>query len=106
MKMLILGDVVPTTVTDPLFKKKDIETLFGDTVSLFQDTLICTIEDIVLSTDGFRIVTPFASQGTPLQEDGGSYSRTVVGRKMLNFCYVQQHAIKFLSLNIPFRFVQ
>ena len=27
MKMLILGDVVPTFVTDPLFKNKDVETL-------------------------------------------------------------------------------
>lgn len=36
MKMLILGDVVPTYVTDPIFKKQDVKTLFGDTVSLFE----------------------------------------------------------------------
>ena len=36
MKILILGDVVPTFVTDPLFKNKDVETLFGDSVSIFK----------------------------------------------------------------------
>ncbi len=37
MKALLLGDVSPTIITTPLFEKKDIEALFGDSVSLFQN---------------------------------------------------------------------
>lgn len=36
MKTLLLGDVCPTDVTSRLFEEKDIDTLFGDTVSLFE----------------------------------------------------------------------
>lgn len=36
MKTLFLGDLSPTPVTNPLFAKGDIETLFTDTVSLFE----------------------------------------------------------------------
>lgn len=36
MKLLLLGDISPTAVTAPLFQKKDIDTLFTDTVSIFQ----------------------------------------------------------------------
>ena len=35
MKTLFLGDVCPTKVTGELFAKKDMKTLFSDTVSLF-----------------------------------------------------------------------
>lgn len=37
MKSLLLGDISPTNITSPLFEQKDIETLFGDSVSLFKD---------------------------------------------------------------------
>lgn len=37
MKLLLLGDVCPTAVTAPLFAAKDVETLFGNTVSLFRN---------------------------------------------------------------------
>lgn len=36
MKTLFLGDLSPTPTTDPLFAKGDIESLFTDTVSLFE----------------------------------------------------------------------
>lgn len=36
MKALLLGDVCPTIVTNPLFEKGDIETLFNDTLSIFK----------------------------------------------------------------------
>lgn len=36
MKTLFMGDVCPTDVTSPLYEKKDIYTLFGDTVSVFK----------------------------------------------------------------------
>ena len=36
MKTLLLGDVCPNGSTKPLFEKVDTETLFTDTLSLFQ----------------------------------------------------------------------
>ncbi len=36
MKTLFFGDLSPTFITNPLFEKGDIETLFTDTVSLFK----------------------------------------------------------------------
>ena len=36
MKTLLLGDLSPTDITNPLFDKKDTETLFTDVVTLFQ----------------------------------------------------------------------
>ena len=35
MKTLLLGDICPSKDTKELYKSKDIETLFGDTVKLF-----------------------------------------------------------------------
>lgn len=35
MKTLLLGDMSPTVLTNPLFEAKDLEALFSDTVSLF-----------------------------------------------------------------------
>ncbi|MBE7026470.1 MAG: CapA family protein [Ruminococcaceae bacterium] len=37
MKTLLLGDVCPTGLTNPLFDKMDIDTLFGDTTTLFEN---------------------------------------------------------------------
>lgn len=37
MKVLLLGDVSPTAVTAPLFKKKSISELFNDVVSIFDN---------------------------------------------------------------------
>lgn len=36
MKTLLLGDLSPTVVSDPLFAKSDVEALFSDVVSLFK----------------------------------------------------------------------
>lgn len=36
MKTLLLGDLSPTNVTNPLFKSKDVDALFNNTVSLFE----------------------------------------------------------------------
>lgn len=36
MKTLLLGDFSPTDVTDPLFREKKIDTLFTDSISLFE----------------------------------------------------------------------
>ena len=36
MKALLLGDVSPTIITEPLFVQKDVETLFTDVVTLFK----------------------------------------------------------------------
>jgi hypothetical protein len=37
MKALLLGDLSPTISTNPLFEKHDIETLFSDTISVFEN---------------------------------------------------------------------
>ena len=51
MKTLLVGDVCPTAKTTPYYAAKDIATLFGDTVSLFEEkdlvfvNLECTITE-------------------------------------------------------------
>lgn len=37
MKTLLLGDICPTEITNPFFQSGDINTLFDDTVTLFND---------------------------------------------------------------------
>ena len=37
MRFLLLGDICPTSHTAPLYREKNIEALFSDTVSLFRD---------------------------------------------------------------------
>ena len=36
MKALLVGDVCPTEDTNELFRQKDVKTLFGDVVTLFE----------------------------------------------------------------------
>lgn len=36
MKIMLMGDFCPTEFTNKLFKTKDIKTLFGDALSLFE----------------------------------------------------------------------
>lgn len=38
MKCLLLGDLCPTEMTNPLFDRGDIDTLFSDTLKLFSDS--------------------------------------------------------------------
>ena len=55
MKTLLLGDFSPTKTTDPLFREKKIDTLFTDTLSLFEGNDInmvnfeCAITDLVFA---------------------------------------------------------
>lgn len=64
MKMLILGDLVPTDVTDSLFDAMDIETLFTDTVSIFEgnDVGIANLECTLTDSD-----KPIEKYGPPLK---------------------------------------
>lgn len=64
MKTLVLGDISPTVVTAPLFKKEDIGYLFGDTVSLFEN------KDVVLANLECAITDheiPIKKYGPPLK---------------------------------------
>ena len=60
MKALILGDVCPTVTTDPLFKAKDINKLFGDTLSLYEGNDIFFVNLECALTEG----------GTPIKKFG------------------------------------
>lgn len=54
MKLLLLGDICPTAVSAPLFKAKEIDTLFTDTLSLFEgkDLVVANLECALTDTDG------------------------------------------------------
>ncbi len=54
MKTLWLADLYPTEVTNEIFRKKDIPTLFGDTLSLFHrnDFNCVNLECALTETDG------------------------------------------------------
>jgi poly-gamma-glutamate synthesis protein (capsule biosynthesis protein) len=43
MKALLLGDLSPTLVSDPLFEKGDISTLFNDTLEHFKNNDFCFV---------------------------------------------------------------
>ena len=53
MKLLLLGDVSPTVATAPLFQRKEIDTLFTDTLSLFRaaDYRVCNLECAITESD-------------------------------------------------------
>ena len=59
MRTLLLGDMSPTVVTNPLFEKKDVEALFHDAVSLFRGNdvnfvnLECALTDCEKSIEKF-----------------------------------------------------
>lgn len=59
MKMLLLGDVCPTGQTAPYFEAKDVDTLFGNTMPLFEDSdftlvnLECALTDHDISIDKY-----------------------------------------------------
>lgn len=54
MKIMLMGDFCPTEETNELFKAKDIKTLFGDSLSLFEGTDInfVNMEDALTESDG------------------------------------------------------
>ena len=53
MKTLLLGDLSPTAVTNPIFKEKNIELLFGDSVYLFRgnDVTFVNLECALTESD-------------------------------------------------------
>lgn len=67
MKALLLGDLSPTSYTNPFFKKKDIDTLFNDTVSLFEGNDINFVNLECVLTDSEK---PIEKYGPPLKAHG------------------------------------
>lgn len=64
MKALLLGDLSPTVVTNPLFEKKDVKTLFSDVVTLFQENDINFVNLECALTDCNQKIEKF---GPPLK---------------------------------------
>ena len=54
MKMLLLGDISPTDVTAPLFKKEDVSGLFSNSLSIFEnkDFVFANLECAITESDG------------------------------------------------------
>lgn len=59
MKTLLLGDFSPTNITDPLFKEKKIDTLFTDTLSLFEGNDVNLVNFECAITDSEAIIDKF-----------------------------------------------
>ena len=64
MKLLLLGDISPTATTADLFREKAVERLFGDTLSLFQNTdfHVCNLECAITESE-----QPIEKFGPPLK---------------------------------------
>lgn len=81
MKTLLLGDLSPTVVSDPLFYAKDIEALFSDTVTLFEGNDINFVNLECALTDCEKDIEKF---GPPLK----ACTNTAETLKMIgvNYC--------------------
>ena len=64
MKTVLLGDMSPTIVTDPLFAVKDTEALFTDVVTLFQGNDVNFVNLECALTESERSIEKF---GPPLK---------------------------------------
>ena len=64
MKTLLLGDLSPTASTNPLFEKHDIQTLFSDTLPLFEGNDINFVNMECVLTDCEKSIEKF---GPPLK---------------------------------------
>ncbi len=64
MKALLLGDFSPTTITDPLFEQGNIDTLFNDTLGLFENNDINFVNLECAITDSDTAIKKF---GPPLK---------------------------------------
>lgn len=59
MKTLLLGDLSPTVFTNPIFKEKNLDVLFGDSLGLFENkdiifvNLECALTDSTAAIDKF-----------------------------------------------------
>lgn len=67
MKTLFLGDLSPTKYTNPLFAQKDVDTLFNDTVSLFEGNDVNFVNLECALTDSDKSIEKF---GPPLKACG------------------------------------
>ena len=59
MKTLLLGDLSPTDVTNPLFKEKNAEKLFTDTLPLFQGNDIAFVNLECVLTESEKEIEKF-----------------------------------------------
>lgn len=59
MKTLLLGDLSPTRITDPLFQQKKIDTLFTDTLSLFEGNDVNMVNFECAITDSEEVIDKF-----------------------------------------------
>ena len=64
MKALLLGDVSPTALTNPLFEKKDVAALFSDAATIFEGNDINFINLECALTDSDKDIEKF---GPPLK---------------------------------------
>ena len=64
MKTLLLGDMSPTVLTDPLFEAGDVEALFSDTVSLFEGNDVNFVNLECALTESTKSIEKF---GPPLK---------------------------------------
>ena len=80
MKTLLLGDLSPTPATNPLFEKHDIETLFSDTLPLFEGNDVNFLNLECALTDAEQPIEKF---GPPLK----ATPETAKVIKKLNFDY-------------------
>ena len=80
MKTLLLGDLSPTDSTNPLFEKHDLQTLFSDTLPLFEGNDINFVNMECVLTDSEKSIEKF---GPPLK----ATAETAKVMKKLNFNY-------------------
>jgi len=80
MKTLLLGDLSPTLSTNPLFEKHDIQTLFSDTLPLFEGNDINFVNMECVLTDCEKPIKKF---GPPIK----TTAETAKVMKSLNFDY-------------------
>ena len=64
MKTLLLGDVSPTALTNPLFEKKEVSTLFSDAVAIFEGNDVNFVNLECALTESDRDIEKF---GPPLK---------------------------------------
>ncbi len=59
MKTLLLGDLSPTRITNPLFQEKKIDALFTDTLSLFEGNDVNMVNFECAITDSEEVIEKF-----------------------------------------------
>lgn len=86
MKTLLLGDMSPTVVTNPLFDKKDVKALFADSVSLFEGNDVNFVNLECALTDCEKSIEKF---GPPLKAcDNAAHTLKMIG---VNYCGVSNN---------------